>query len=526
MTTVATVTAGAGADTVVNQNFDAVSAAAMYGRRAPATAGLTWAFYGGRGFGNTIADGTVSLTASTTNYVVANRSSGAVSVATNTTNWNDTTNYFRVRLIVTGTASITTETDYREFGGGAAGGGGGMTNPMTTAGDIIIGGTSGAPARLAASTNGYVLTLASGVPVWAASAGGGFSNPMTTAGDLIVGGLAGAAGRLGVGTNGYVLTVTAGAVGWAAPSGGGGGLTGFTSSIATASPNNSVNVAHLSADVTTSSGGLAISPKSNGALMMQIPDSTATGGNVRGAFAIDLQRQRGAANQVASGQSSVAIGASNRASGQSSTAIGDSHVVTSSSYGSALGGYQNTVGGYAATAVGGRVNTVNGNQAISLGGQLLNDRGVAGLAVFGCAAQTSNSLGKRQGELYAWAAATANATPTALTTDGGTAGAANQAVLANNSVICISGQVTARQSTGDVKCWTFSAAVKRGANAAATALVGTPTVTVVGADAGASAWAVDIIADTTNGALVVRATGEASKSIVWTASGMSAYAEA
>ena len=33
----------------------------------------------------------------------------------------------------------------------------GMTNPMTTAGDIIIGGTSGTPARLAAGTSGYVL---------------------------------------------------------------------------------------------------------------------------------------------------------------------------------------------------------------------------------------------------------------------------------------------------------------------------------------------------------------------------------
>lgn len=50
---------------------------------------------------------------------------------------------------------------------------GGMTNPMTTAGDLIVGGASGAPTRLGISTNGYVLTLASGVPVWAAASGGG-----------------------------------------------------------------------------------------------------------------------------------------------------------------------------------------------------------------------------------------------------------------------------------------------------------------------------------------------------------------
>lgn len=51
-------------------------------------------------------------------------------------------------------------------------GAGGLTNPMTTAGDIIIGGTSGAPTRLAKGTDGQVLTLASGVPAWAAASGG------------------------------------------------------------------------------------------------------------------------------------------------------------------------------------------------------------------------------------------------------------------------------------------------------------------------------------------------------------------
>ncbi len=43
---------------------------------------------------------------------------------------------------------------------------GGMTNPMTTAGDIIVGGASGAPSRLGAGTDGEVLTLVAGVPSW------------------------------------------------------------------------------------------------------------------------------------------------------------------------------------------------------------------------------------------------------------------------------------------------------------------------------------------------------------------------
>lgn len=55
----------------------------------------------------------------------------------------------------------------------ANGSGGGMTNPMTTAGDIITGGSSGAPQRLAAGADGDVLTMASGAPAWVAGGGGG-----------------------------------------------------------------------------------------------------------------------------------------------------------------------------------------------------------------------------------------------------------------------------------------------------------------------------------------------------------------
>lgn len=47
-----------------------------------------------------------------------------------------------------------------------------LTNPMTTAGDIIIGGTSGAPTRLAKGTDGQVLTVVAGVPTYAAASGG------------------------------------------------------------------------------------------------------------------------------------------------------------------------------------------------------------------------------------------------------------------------------------------------------------------------------------------------------------------
>lgn len=59
-------------------------------------------------------------------------------------------------------------------------GAGGLTNPMTTAGDIIYGGASGTPTRLAKGTDGQVLTLASGVPIWADR--GSSSGPITSSG--------------------------------------------------------------------------------------------------------------------------------------------------------------------------------------------------------------------------------------------------------------------------------------------------------------------------------------------------------
>jgi hypothetical protein len=50
--------------------------------------------------------------------------------------------------------------------------------------------------------------------------GQAFDNPMTAAGDLIVGAESGAANRLGVGTDGQVLTVVSGLPAWAAATGG------------------------------------------------------------------------------------------------------------------------------------------------------------------------------------------------------------------------------------------------------------------------------------------------------------------
>lgn len=96
-----------------NALFDASAPVAIYAKKAADTSGLTLGYHGGKisvnGVVTVIADGTVSLSASTTNYVEANPATGAVSK--NTTAY--TPGYWRVGRAVTGAASITTWYDDR-----------------------------------------------------------------------------------------------------------------------------------------------------------------------------------------------------------------------------------------------------------------------------------------------------------------------------------------------------------------------------------------------------------------------------
>jgi len=56
----------------------------------------------------------------------------------------------------------------------------GMTNPMTTTGDTIYSSSGSTPARLGIGSTGDVLTVAGGVPSWAAPASGGMTLLSTT----------------------------------------------------------------------------------------------------------------------------------------------------------------------------------------------------------------------------------------------------------------------------------------------------------------------------------------------------------
>lgn len=291
MTILQTILAAVGWQTRVNENFRSVSPAGLYGIDPATTTGLTLGYLGGEFSGVSVPSGTVTLTASATNYVVAHRTTGVVTAATNTTNWANTATYLKLFQFTVGAASFDANeagADKRQAIGGSGGGGGGdVVGPASatddrvvtfdgatgklikdsgtllselapiaspaftgsaTADDITFSGLAltaasavgGAGLRLphgtapTTPTNGDVWTTTTGIYAqingstvgpFGAGGGGGMSNPMTTAGDIIYGGTpsAGVAPptRLAAGTDGHVLTLASGLPTWAAAAGGG-----------------------------------------------------------------------------------------------------------------------------------------------------------------------------------------------------------------------------------------------------------------------------------------------------------------
>lgn len=120
---------------------------------------------------------------------------------------------------------------------------------------------------------------------------------------------------------------------------------------ATASPNNTVNHASIQATGDTTNVSVSIVPKGTGALSLHVPDAASTGGNARGTRAVDLQRNRNAATQVASGTDSfIAAGNNNTASGDQSFVAGTT--CSASAFAAVALGWSNTSSNQAAFTTG------------------------------------------------------------------------------------------------------------------------------------------------------------------------------
>lgn len=428
---------------------------------------------------------------------------------------------------------VADESSYYEFNGTAwsvfsGGGGGGMTNPMTTAADIIVGGASGTPARLGKGTALQVLRVnAAGTALEYADpsgGGGGMTNPMTTAGDIIVGGASGTPARLGIGSDGQVLTLVSGALAWAAPTGGG-SLTNFTESYNTASPNNIIAAAMLLAAGGSTNIDAVYAAKGTGSTLAQLADNSTTGGNKRGTRTTDFQKARAAADQVASGAgATIAGGENNKASGSYSFSSGYANSSTGT-YSVTLG-QNNTASGNSALSSGAYC-TAGGDYSYSHGQNCVADsaysraKGLRALVrgVYGAEAWATKNIfsdGDSQVRRLILARRTSNATPVVITSDNGTASASNQINIPIRSSFLIKGRVSAHnQSTNDASAWEFTALMKS-TTGGTVSLVGTPTATVIAQDAGAASWDVTLGSNNTTKTFTVTVTGAASGVTQWT----------
>ena len=100
-------------EAIINENFEGLDHVGVFGKAHATTTGLTWGYNGGRWGGTAITAGTVTLTNAATNYVVVLRSTGAVSVSTAITNWNNTALYARLYQLTTAGSVVTATQDHR-----------------------------------------------------------------------------------------------------------------------------------------------------------------------------------------------------------------------------------------------------------------------------------------------------------------------------------------------------------------------------------------------------------------------------
>jgi hypothetical protein len=311
-------------------------------------------------------------------------------------------------------------------------------------------------------------------------------------------------------TTATVQTYEAGA--WSTVSTAGSGLSNWTESNATYSGKEYAKFVPSSASANVAA---VIQRKGTGAFQLRSADGTAAGGNNRGNSAVDLTIEGGNAGAIASGDYSFAAGYNATASGESAAAIGNT-----------------------ATAAG--TDSVAFAFAVSLGvksfaalGQAAGDYSVC-LSDYGQAdgkysiATGTNSKSKNYGEHAHGSGKTTNPgdaqactkVARALTTDGTQSEifldgsvAAERADLSNNTTWALSIFVVARRTdVSENDGFEFKGLIHRDANAASTTLDALQANQL-----GATAWAVAVDADTTNGSLRIRVTGEAAKTIRWVA---------
>jgi hypothetical protein len=216
--------------------------------------------------------------------------------------------------------------------------------------------------------------------------------------------------------------------------------------------------------------------------------------------------------------SAIVGGNNNNTSSAAYTFIGGGESNTASnSYCGILGGNSNTASGNNSAVVGGAINVANSTYSVVIGGAYGTSRSIIG----GFVTPASNnpiasSSGRTQSAILLLGRQTTDATATVLTSNTSGASTTNQVILPNNSAYTFQGTCIANVTGGGTTSgWKFEGVIKRGANAASTALVAAVTPLVIAQDAGAVTWVLAVTADTTNGGIAVTVTGAAATTIRW-----------
>jgi len=217
---------------------------------------------------------------------------------------------------------------------------------------------------------------------------------------------------------------------------------------------------------------------------------------------------------VGGGQQNTASGIGSVVAGGGTFGSGGSGNTASGVGSSILGGWGNTASGTGASVISGNNNTSNASRTTVLG-SLATARAINGIfAMQPCNSPISASGGINQTSILILAVQTTDATATALRSDTSAAGTTNQIILPNNSAYLFKATVISGVTGGgNTSGWKLEGVIKRGANAASTAIVGSVTTTLLAQDAGASGWVIAATADTTNGGLRITFTGQASTTI-------------
>lgn len=242
----------------------------------------------------------------------------------------------------------------------------------------------------------------------------------------------------------------------------------------------------------------------------------------------------------ATGSNSVAMGYHAKATGNHNIALGGTSQATGSDYSVAIGYMAKSnnhssvaIGreagasglGTSSIAIGHEVHTSSAGQAIAIGksniangwysvalGNYARTNGIQGKFAYSC--DYINNGGDAQTGMYVLNVSTTDATATALTTTGTSAGSNNQLIVQNNSAYAFHGTIVAREKASegtDCAAWKVEGLIRREANAGTTVLVNSATTVLNNA----SSWGMALSADTTNGCLKIAVTGAASTNIRW-----------